>query len=87
MKQPASAYLRRFYYDTISHHPRIMRFLMEMVGSDRIVVGSDYNMDAGYPRPVEFVDRIPGLTPQERKAILEGNATRLLGRKGVTSDG
>jgi aminocarboxymuconate-semialdehyde decarboxylase len=87
MKQPASSYLRRFYYDTISHHPQIVRFLIEMVGIDRIVVGSDYNMDAGYPLPVEFVDRIPGLTPEERKAILEGNAARLLVRKGVTTDG
>ena len=78
MKQPASDYLRRFYYDTISHHPQIMRFLAGMVGMDRIVIGSDYNMDAGYSRPVEFVDRIPGLTREERKAILEGNAERLL---------
>ena len=53
-----------------------------MVGVDRIVIGSDYNMDAGYPRPVEFVDRIPGLTAQERELILSRNATRLLKRKG-----
>jgi len=77
MKRPASDYLRRFYYDTISHHPQIMRFLIGMVGIDRIVIGSDYNMDAGYPRPVEFVDRIPGLTAQEREQILSGNATRV----------
>jgi aminocarboxymuconate-semialdehyde decarboxylase len=58
--------------------PQIMRFLIEMVGIDRIVVGSDYNMDAGYPRPVAFVDRIPGLSGRERKQILEENAARLL---------
>ena len=49
-----------------------------MVGADRIVVGSDYNMDAGYPRPVEFVDTIPGLTTDERELILSGNAARVL---------
>ena len=32
MKQPPSAYLRRFYYDTVSHHPQIMKFLIELVG-------------------------------------------------------
>lgn len=78
MKQPASAYLRRFYYDTISHNGAIMRYLMQMVGTDRIVVGSDYNMDAGYARPVEFVDTIPGLTAQEREQILGTNASKLL---------
>ena len=78
MKQPASAYLRRFYYDTISHSPQILRFLMEMVGADRIVIGSDYNFDAGYPRPVEFVDTIPALTKPEREQILTQNAMEVL---------
>jgi aminocarboxymuconate-semialdehyde decarboxylase len=78
MKQPASAYLRRFYYDTISHNPQIMRFLMQMVGSDRIVIGSDYNFDAGYSRPVAFVDEIPDLTKHERSLILGDNAAEVL---------
>ena len=54
-----------------------MRYLMELVGTDRIVVGSDFNMDAGYPRPVQFVDTIPGLTTAEREQILNSNAARL----------
>jgi len=78
MKQPASAYLRRFYYDTVSHHPQLIRFLIDLVGADRVVVGSDYNFDMGYERPVEFVERVPGLTAQEREMILTKNARRLL---------
>ena len=78
MKQPASAYLRRFHYDTITHQPQIMRFLVELVGVDRIVLGSDYNQDMCYDRPVEFVGQIPGLSQREREMILEGNAKRLL---------
>jgi len=80
MKQPASAYLRRFYYDTVSHHPLIMKFLTELVGTDRVVLGSDYNQDMSCERPVEFVASVPGLTDQERQMILEGNAKRILGR-------
>lgn len=78
MKQPASAYLRRFYYDTVTHHPLVMRNLIELVGIDRIVLGSDYDQDMSYERPVEFVDSIPGLTASEREMILSGNAARLL---------
>ena len=78
MKQPASAYLRRFYYDTISHEPRIIRYLIDLVGADRIVIGSDYNFDAGYPQPVDFVEKIPGLTEKKRKLILGENAARFL---------
>lgn len=78
MKQPPSAYLRRFYYDTVSHHPKLIRFLIDLVGADRIVTGSDYNFDMGYEQPVEFVEKIPGLTAQEKKLILRDNAARLL---------
>ncbi len=79
MKQPASAYLRRFYYDTVTHHPVIMRHLIDLIGADRIVLGSDYDQDMSYQRPVEFVESIPGLTDRERGMILGGNARRLLG--------
>ena len=75
---PPSAYLQRFYYDTITHHPGIMRSLIDLVGAERVVLGSDYDQDMSYERPVEFVDSIPGLTPRERKLILEDNAARLL---------
>jgi len=78
MKQLPSAYLRRFYYDTVSHHPQLIRFLIDLVGADRVVVGSDYNFDMGYQQPVEFVEQVPGLTERERKLILRENAARLL---------
>jgi aminocarboxymuconate-semialdehyde decarboxylase len=79
MKRPASGYLRRFYYDTITHHPGILRFLIDMVGVDRIVLGSDYNQDMSCQRPVDFVEKLPRLSKRERAMILGGNAARLLG--------
>jgi aminocarboxymuconate-semialdehyde decarboxylase len=78
MKRPPSDYLRRFHYDTVSHEPRIIRFLIDLVGADRVVLGSDYNFDMGYEQPVDFVEQIPGLTEKERKLILRENAARLL---------
>jgi aminocarboxymuconate-semialdehyde decarboxylase len=78
MKEPASVYLRRFYYDTITHHPQILRFLAELVGSDRIVLGSDYDQDMSCERPVEFVASVPGLSERDRQLILHENAVRLL---------
>ena len=78
MKQPPSAYLRRFYYDTVSHHPLIMKFLTELVGADRVVLGSDYDQDMSCERPVEFLASVPGLSEAERRLILHENAARLL---------
>lgn len=77
LQRPPSAYLRRFTYDTIAHSPDIMRFVISLVGVDRIMLGSDYCYDMGYDRPVEVVDAL-GLSPADRAAILGGTAARLL---------
>lgn len=78
MKRPAEEYLRRFHYDLITHSPQIMRFLIDLVGADRIVTGTDFPQGMAVMQPVDFVESIPGLTHEERSAILCENPTRLL---------
>lgn len=78
MKQPASAYLRRFHYDTIAHQPALIMNLVRQVGADRMVLGSDYPFDMGYEKPVDFVERLSDLTGADRELILGKNAARLL---------
>ena len=79
MKNLPSTYLRRFHYDLITHHPGIMRSLIDLVGVDRIVTGTDFPQGMSVKKPVEFVESIPGLTPKEHEAILCDNPARLLG--------
>jgi aminocarboxymuconate-semialdehyde decarboxylase len=74
-----SAYLRRFWYDTLSHAPGALRYLVDLVGVDRVVLGSDYCFDMGSDRPVQAVTRLPKLGAADRARILSGNAVRLLG--------
>lgn len=78
LPHPPSAYLRRFTYDTIGHSEQVLRFLVDAVGCERIMLGSDYCFRMGYERPVEAVERLPGLSDAEREAILKGTAARLL---------
>ena len=78
-KKPFSAYLRRFTYDTISHAPESMRYLINLVGADRVMLGSDYCFDMGPARPREIVDKQLRLSAADRARILSGNARRLLG--------
>ncbi len=75
-KSPSS-YLRRFTYDTISHAPESLRYLIGLVGADRIMVGSDYCFDMGYERPVEVVTALK-LTRVDQEKILGGTAMKLL---------
>jgi aminocarboxymuconate-semialdehyde decarboxylase len=78
-KRPFSAYLRRFTYDTISHAPESMRYLIDLVGADRVMLGSDYCFDMGPARPRQIVDTQLRLSAADRARILTGNARRLLG--------
>jgi aminocarboxymuconate-semialdehyde decarboxylase len=77
--RPPSAYLRRFHYDTISHHVPLMTYLVGLVGADRVVLGTDHPADMSLVAPVPFVEKLPQLSQRERNLILGGNAQRLLG--------
>lgn len=70
-------YLRRFHYDYLTYHPEGLRFLVDLVGADRIVVGTDsFNAkDIEYPSAV--VDQF-NFQAADRDRILKGNAMRLL---------
>ena len=78
MKKKPSEYLRRFHYDLITHHPGIMRALIDLVGVDRIVAGTDFPQGMSVKQPVDFVESIPGLTERECEMILCDNPARLL---------
>jgi len=78
-KKPFSAYLRRFTYDTISHAPESMRYLIDLVGAERVMLGSDYCFDMGPARPRDIIDKQLRLSATDRTRILSGNARRLLG--------
>ncbi|MCG3772602.1 MAG: hypothetical protein JW384_03817 [Nitrosomonadaceae bacterium] len=78
LPQPPSKYLRRFYFDIITHNDEILMNLIRQAGPDRIVLGSDHPADMGHMVPAEVVERLPGLTAAERDLIMGGNASRLL---------
>jgi len=77
LKKPPSSYLRRFTYDTISHAPESLDYLINLVGADRVMMGSDYCFDMGYERPVKVVSALK-LSRNDQEKILGGNAKRLL---------
>ena len=72
-------YLRRFYYDTVTHSAPALRYLIDQVGPDRVMLGSDFCFDMGYERPVEVVTDHDGINANDKALILSGNAARLMG--------
>jgi aminocarboxymuconate-semialdehyde decarboxylase len=65
---------RTFYYDTILYDRRALLFLAEQVGTDHIVVGSDYPFSIKQDRPAQFAEQALGM-PRE---ALAANAARFL---------
>ncbi|NND49573.1 MAG: amidohydrolase [Rhizobiales bacterium] len=79
LSQLPSDYLKAMYFDTITHSERALRTVIDVVGADRLVLGSDYPADMGEPHPAQFVDNCASLTSEEKNLILSGNMRRLIG--------
>ena len=77
MSEPADSSIRRFLFDTVTHDPLQLRALVEAVGSDRVLLGSDYPFDMGDRHPLETVRRA-SLVEDDEAAMLYWNAERLL---------
>lgn len=71
-----STYLRRFHYDTLTHRPSATAWLIEQVGADRVLYGTDMPFDMGGGSLAEQLgDRV---LPEGDRALVEsGNAERL----------
>jgi aminocarboxymuconate-semialdehyde decarboxylase len=70
---------RRIWVDSLTLGAANLRFLVDELGMDRVVIGSDYPFDMGADDPVGAVEAAD-LPPPARAAIVEGaNAARFLG--------
>ena len=76
LREPPEDSLRRFYYDTVTHDPTVLRDLVDFAGADHVLLGSDYPFDMGVERPAEIV-RALGLPVADEEKILGSNFIRL----------
>ena len=76
--RPPSEYLNRFYYDCLTHSEPALRMLIDTVGIDRVVLGTDWPADMMIDWPVGWVMGLPSLTQDEKEAILWKNLEKLL---------
>ena len=76
--KPPSAYQRQLYYDTVTGSEEALRFLLDRVGADRVVLGSDWPFVPWHPSPVAWVQGLKSLTQEEKDKILWRNLESLL---------
>jgi aminocarboxymuconate-semialdehyde decarboxylase len=68
--------LSRIYTDTIVHDVRVLKFVVEMMGADRLMMGSDMPFPIGDAEPMAIVAGA-GLTKEQTASINGGLAARL----------
>jgi aminocarboxymuconate-semialdehyde decarboxylase len=75
LADPAEA-LALLYTDSILHDPRVLRFVVEMIGADRVMMGSDMPFPIGDETPAKIV-AAAGLKPEQVASITGGLARKL----------
>jgi aminocarboxymuconate-semialdehyde decarboxylase len=70
LRESPEASIRRFYFDTVTHDPQVLRELADYVGADHVLLGTDHPFDMGDHDPLATV-RAAGLDPEALGANAE----------------
>jgi aminocarboxymuconate-semialdehyde decarboxylase len=85
IERAPSSYLDRLYFDSITHDPEIIQFMCRRVGSDHVMLGSDYPFDMGVEAPVELIDE-SSLSESDRANVLYRAAEAFLGLRAAAAE-
>jgi aminocarboxymuconate-semialdehyde decarboxylase len=71
-------YLGRFYLDSLVHDEHFLRYLVRLVGAERIALGTDYPFPLGEETPGKLIEALSDLKAHERARMLGGSALEFL---------
>ena len=77
IKKKPSSYLEKFYFDSITFDPRMLKQLIDRYGADHVLLGTDYPYDMGEDDPRGLIAGVPRLSAADRRLIEGGNAMKL----------
>lgn len=75
-------YLGKFYVDSLVHDCAALRYLMQLVGENRVALGSDYPFPLGEDRPGKMIESMCDLAAATKQRLLAGTALEFLGLEG-----
>lgn len=73
-------YLGRFYLDSLVHDSKMLDFIVNLVGADRIALGSDYPFPLGENEPGKLIKGMP-YSDEVKERLLSGSALEWLNMK------
>ena len=73
-----SVYLKKLYYDTVNFNSHMLMMVRNMIGADRLVMGSDYpHLLGSIDRAVSSIETLD-IPEEEKRTIFEGTALSIL---------
>ena len=71
-------YFRQMFFDTCVHDPQALRYLLDVVGDDRVMLGTDYPFPLGEQQPGSGIDALQ-LPQAQCERLFHGAALEWLG--------
>ncbi len=78
ISKPPGEYFRQLYFDTCVLSPKSLRFLVEVVGSDRVMFGSDFPFEIGDAEGALAIPAIKEMPEETQEKIMGNNAAAIL---------
>jgi aminocarboxymuconate-semialdehyde decarboxylase len=78
-QHPPSRYVERFYVDSAVFDARALRLLIDVMGEERVMLGSDYPFPLGEQRVGKLIRDLGEVSAGARRKLLADNARRFLG--------
>ncbi len=72
-------YLGKFYLDSLVHDPKALEFLVELIGENKVVMGSDYPFPLGEEVPGKLIESVFKQNSAIKEKLLWKNAVEFLG--------
>jgi aminocarboxymuconate-semialdehyde decarboxylase len=77
------SYLGKFYVDSLVHDPIMLKYLIDLIGENRIALGSDYPFPLGEAEPGKLIESMPELSATTKARLLGGTAVEWLGLENM----
>ncbi|XP_048390025.1 2-amino-3-carboxymuconate-6-semialdehyde decarboxylase [Stegostoma tigrinum] len=72
-------YLNHFYTDSLVHDPLALKLLVEVIGKDKVMLGTDYPFPLGELKPGTLIESIEEFSDELKDKLLAKNAMEFLG--------
>ncbi|ERE73882.1 2-amino-3-carboxymuconate-6-semialdehyde decarboxylase-like protein [Cricetulus griseus] len=72
-------YLGSFYTDSLVHDPRSLKLLIDVIGKDKVILGTDYPFPLGEQEPGKLIESMGEFDEETKDKLTAGNALAFLG--------